>query len=618
MIARTACVLTVSLLALAAPAGAAAQDADTDQARRAQEPSGEAGSLSRTEDALKRIIQEAAGDGVVSLRADQPTKETDAEAAAAQQTPPQPAAQTMPQTDGIGALIAASDEETSATKPKPVACKDNDLFVFGQDGYSWDGVTRLQTKVVGSATEPTADQRLELARHYLALGFAEEAMAVVEPIPGPRARTVYHMGEVVRGVISDGNSLRAHDSMCTGEAGLWRAVALIDSQPVTSLFLAEDSLDVLRGLPPHLRTDFATRLGVLAAEQDRWVLAQTLYDIATEGEALHTTPVLYLKSLINAHLGQDEQIAMNTIRRIAARDGEWQAKALLMLSRLQPAQEGEHYPGYYRDLENVSTRHDGNAQTFTEAFMEARLAAETGRYDRAVEIAEGYRYPALADRETMRNTLAGLFETALARANAETRFAALDGFLQNTEFFAETPRRRDLTLAAARAASDLGLPGIAIDLIGALPDVKGDEETTALLAKAYLEDARFAEAAELDNGESERLAGIAIEAYRRAGLYDTALSRIEKGEGTKAEMARRARLAWTAGNWTAARDAYAALMVESDDTALAARHALASYMAGQPGALESVDRPISMERLDDILATHTEEMKLLREVLSHG
>ncbi|GGD12380.1 tetratricopeptide repeat protein [Aquisalinus flavus] len=612
-----ASLLFSTALSLGPTAGALAQEADDSEA---------GSSLSRTEDALERILQDALEEGYVSLREDE-------QSAGPEQSGQQPAAANSPAAiisatdeDGyadIGAILQETGYTTNDEVPAELisaTCQDNDLFAFRERVYSWEEASRMQIAIAGSAAAPDAESSIRLAKHYLALGFAEEAMSLVRPFAtDERARTVLYMGETVAGRISDGNVLKSVDAACSGPARLWRAVALVEFQPSTAVFLAASVANELKQLPPHLRVDFATRLGITAAENGQWILAEKLYDIATEETLPGTTQVIYLRALINAHNGVDVDVALNTVERFAQQEGPLQAQAILMLSDLQPQQEGEHYPGYYRDLENVAVRSNGAPQSFPEAFMEVRLAAETGKYSRAVEIAAQYQYPTIADRDTMKTTLAGLFETALSRTSATTRFAALNGYIAHRPFFDGIDREAVLTIGAARAALDLGLPEQAISLMQQLPfETLGDEERK-LLARAYVADRRYDEALSLTrNSEDPVMMAVAATALHRLGREREALDVLRRGPGTMRNLEGQARIAWASGQWAQARDAYAAMLVEDANSQTQARHALASYMSGQSGALAQLPTQASLQALEKLLATHPEDILILREVLTNG
>lgn len=626
-----ASLLFSTALSLGLTAGALAQEAGAPETGaqgedEVQDSGEQSGSLSRTEDALERILQDALDEGYVSLRN---TEEAAAPAEPEQQpVPPAEPAATPPADENgyadIGAILQETGYTTSDEAPIPTqldaTCQDNDLFAFRERVYSWEEASRLQVAIAGSAAAPDAESSIRLAKHYLALGFAEEAMSLVRPFAtSERARTVLYMGEAVAGRISDANILKSVEAACSGPSRLWRAVALIDFQPSTAVFLAGSVSHELKQLPPHLRVDFATRLGVTAAENGQWLLAENLYDIATEESLPGTTQVIYLRALINAHNGVDVDVALNTVERFAQQEGPLQAQAILMLSALQPQQEGEHYPGYYRDLENVAVRTNGAPQSFPEAFMEVRLAAETGKYSRAVEIAAQYQYPTIADRDTMKSTLSGLFETALSRTSATTRFAALNGYLAHRPFFDGGDREAALTVSAARAALDLGLPEQAIFLIQQLPFEAMGEEERKLLARAYVDDRRYDEVLSLSQGsEDPVLMAASATALHRLGRDREALQVLQRGPGTMRNLDRQARIAWASGQWAQARDAYAAMLVETTDSEIEARHALASYMSGQKGALAQLPARSSVQALEKLLETHPEDMMILREVLTSG
>ncbi|NHK26322.1 hypothetical protein FF098_000200 [Parvularcula flava] len=620
-----ASLLLSTTISLGLTAGALAQDEGENQDNGEQAGS----NLTRTEDALERILQDALEEGYVSLRGE----EGEAQDAGASEPSPVSAPQgqtvvlTPPSNDGyadIGAILQETGY-TSSDEARPVetlaaTCQDNDLFAFRERAYSWEEASRMQVAIAGSAAAPDAESSIRLAKQYLALGFAEEAMSLVKPFAtNDRARTILYMGETVAGRISDSNILKSVDAACSGPARLWRAVALIDFQPSTAVFLSGSLDNELKQLPPHLRVDFATRLGVTAAENGQWLLAQKLYDIATEESLPSTTQVIYLRALISAHNGVDVDIALNTVERFAQQEGPLQAQAILMLSELQPQQEGEHYPGYYRDLENVAVRRNGAPQSFPEAFMEVRLAAETGKYSRAVDIAAEYQYPTIADRNTMKSTLAGLFETALSRTSASTRFSALNGYLAHRPFFDGIDREAALNIAAAKAALDLGLPEHAISLMQHLPFETLGEEERKLLAQAYVEDRRYSEALSLARGSDDPvMMAVSATALHRLGRDREAIEVLRRGPGTMRNLDRQASIAWASGQWAQARDAYAAMLVENADSEIEARHALASYMSGQKGALTQLPTRSSIQALEKILSTHPDDMMILGEVLTSG
>jgi len=631
-----ASLLFSTAFSLGLTAGALAQE----DGERADSDEQSGSSLSRTEDALERILQDALDEGYVSLRGEESDTEETVEAEDAGQSvtdaklADKPAniipvtEENDPPTDesgyaDIGAILQETGYTTSDEAPAAqltATCQDNDLFAFRERVYSWEEASRMQVAIAGSAAAPDVESSIRLAKHYLALGFAEEAMSLVKPFAtSERARTILYMGEAVAGRISDANILKSVDAACSGPARLWRAVALIDFQPSTAVFLSASVDNELKQLPPHLRVDFATRLGVTAAENGQWLLAEKLYDIATEEALPGTTQVIYLRALINAYNGVDVDVALNTVERFAQQEGPLQAQAILMLSELQPQQEGEHYPGYYRDLENVAVRSNGAPQSFPEAFMEVRLAAETGKYSRAVEIAAQYQYPTIADRDTMKNTLAGLFETALSRTSATTRFSALNGYLAHRPFFDGIDREAALTIGAARAALDLGLPEQAISLMQQLRFETLGEEEKKLLAQAYVGDRRYDEALSLARGsEDPVMMAVAATALHQLGRDREALEVLRQGPDTMRNLDRQARIAWAAGQWALARDAYAAMLVEASDSQIEARHALASYMSGQKGALAQLPTRSSVQALEKLLATHPEDMMILREVLTNG
>lgn len=635
MTRRPARLLLSSAFSLGLAAGAFAQLAHAQEAEeeKSEQVSG-ANGLAGTENALEQLLKEALDEGYVTLKSDATE--------APQQLTPEPAHDTpadkpeavsprpVPAYRDIGTILEdngyTAETADIAPQPAPVpvtrsaSCQDSDLFVFSERSYSWDDVMRLQATVQGGAAEPGLEGMIRLAKQYLAIGFAEEAIALMRPYASEdRAQTIIYMGEAVLGRISDSNELKLPESVCSRYAGLWRAVTLIEAQPTTALFLAGASADELEKLPVHLRTDFSARLGILAAESGQWALARTLYEVAAHDGAHENKPLIYLKALISAEAGVDRDVAINTIERIAQEDGPLQVKAILMLGKLEPEEEGEFYPGFYRDLENVAVRTDGNPQSFPEAFMEVRLAAETGNFLKAITIASDYNYPTRADQDTMKNMLAGLFETGLGRNAETTRFAALNGYLTQRAFFAGARRENELALSAARAALDLGLPGRAADLIETVPADRRGTDTQRLSALAYLDDGRYAQAVTATAGASdERVLSLRAEALHRMGRNREAIEIMSAMPQTWDNLDRLARIAWSSGDWDAARDAYAALLVAGQDDEIEARHAVASYMSGQTGAFVAFPDHLDVEALDILISTHADEMKLLREVLAHG
>ncbi|CAO3373818.1 tetratricopeptide repeat protein [Azospirillum argentinense] len=254
----------------------------------------------------------------------------------------------------------ASNTLTPPTDPKPVpsgrrlfdlpAWKKGDL-----DHYT-EARQNLQLNIVNAPDSERPRAQLDLARFYLANGFGQEAIGMMDVLQEaqpdlegwPEFRALRGAARFLAGNIDAAAEDFAHPNLANnGEAALWRAAIAADRNDWPAAQAGfKAAAPILNSYPDPILTKLATRAAEAALKTGDAPFAKRMLDrIAERGgpDAEERPDVQYLRGLYYAQTNEPERALEQLTASYNSLDRYYRAKAGLALVNLQLA-EGRMSP----------------------------------------------------------------------------------------------------------------------------------------------------------------------------------------------------------------------------------------------------------------------------------
>lgn len=466
-------------------------------------------------------------------------------------------------------------------------CPDDllfDLGVFDERRKPVEQIIELRSGIIGEFDAPNSEAAADLARLYIALGFANEADVVInEFLPADeRSALLQEMARVVGGKRAITGGLLDKFATCPGAVSLWRTAAFSrdESQPVQT---PEAVVDELAGVSLPLRRQLAPRLVESFLARDQLEAARSAFAILDRAPGFHGHEHEFQRAMLRSadgdHIGAEALLLslFKTEQPISPRAGVKLLYSLVERGVPVPApliEDIEAQAMLYRDHEiGVQLR-----------IVEVLAKSKTGRLDDALDVIrkEMTRAPDFRDDyiDAADVILADVGENPLPPGEfAKTIFAHMP--LVKADGIADETRE---VLAEAMLAS--GLPNAALDLMANDQDSGNGQRDLAAEALLIADrpDQVLEIVPETETGPTALLRAAALTKLGNHGdAYGVARGAESEDVGT---------YAWRAGDWTAV----------SDDPNLGP---LANYMLHRSGErpLEPYDESTSQEAAAFLSAT---------------
>ena len=280
--------------------------------------------------------------------------------AATAQTGGQPGSQTaaLPSRPSPGG--ASSNTLTPPTDPKPVPAGrrlfDLPAWKKGDLDHYTEARQNLQLGVVNAPESERPRAQLDLARFYLANGFGQEAIGMMEVLQEgqpdlegwPEFRALRGAARFLAGNLDAAAEDFAHPNLANnGEAALWRAAIAADRTDWPAAQAGfKTAAPILNSYPDPILTKLATRAAEAALRTGDAPFAKRLLDrIAERGgtDAEERPDVQYLRGLYYAQTNEPDRALEQLNASYNGLDRYYRAKAGLALVNLQLA-EGRMSP----------------------------------------------------------------------------------------------------------------------------------------------------------------------------------------------------------------------------------------------------------------------------------
>ena len=280
--------------------------------------------------------------------------------AATAQTGGQPGSQTaaLPSRPSPGG--ASSNTLTPPTDPKPVPAGrrlfDLPAWKKGDLDHYTEARQNLQLGVVNAPESERSRAQLDLARFYLANGFGQEAIGMMEVLQEgqpdlegwPEFRALRGAARFLAGNLDAAAEDFAHPNLANnGEAALWRAAIAADRNDWPAAQAGfKSAAPILNSYPDPILTKLAIRAAEAALRTGDAPFAKRLLDrIAERGgtDAEERPDVQYLRGLYYAQTNEPDRALEQLNASYNGLDRYYRAKAGLALVNLQLA-EGRMSP----------------------------------------------------------------------------------------------------------------------------------------------------------------------------------------------------------------------------------------------------------------------------------
>ncbi|WP_286191923.1 tetratricopeptide repeat protein [Roseomonas genomospecies 6] len=254
----------------------------------------------------------------------------------------------------------ASNTLTPPTDPKPVPAGrrlfDLPAWKKGDLDHYTEARQNLQLGVVNAPDSERPRAQLDLARFYLANGFGQEAIGMMEVLQEsqpdlegwPEFRALRGAARFLAGNLDAAAEDFAHPNLANnGEAALWRAAIAADRNDWPAAQTGfKAAAPILNSYPDPILTKLATRAAEAALRTGDAPFAKRLLDrIAERGgtDAEERPDVQYLRGLYYAQANEPERALEQLNAAYNSLDRYYRAKAGLALVNLQLA-EGRMSP----------------------------------------------------------------------------------------------------------------------------------------------------------------------------------------------------------------------------------------------------------------------------------
>lgn len=523
------------------------------------------------DDARRRVIallQQAAEDGIVSVKP-----------GARELTPPASAAATP-------ANPAAQGAKSAATPASAFACLPEGAFTIDGRDFEKDPLTALsdlQKELADAQINGKRETSERLAVGYLSIGFGEEALNALRSIGDDRSLYA-DLARVVAGKAPDPNGLLMGASNCRGAQALWQAAA---QSPGDAVQTAARAGDAIKSLPTALRGALAARLAQALLKAGDAKGARKYHDVALQ--ATGPSPELtFVNGRLLALEGKKAE-SQDLLDGIAGAPTQGGKEALKAVSATA-ANQGVNVQALGDDLGAIAKAARGTDEEGEAALREAKYWSDHGSIEAGLFL---FRDAARRTPEVTKEALETsreLIRVALASGDHKKQIEALSAYVKERDFLQSEGGDVALADAASDAAMALGLPNLGLSILNAAPAGAAAPATVARAALAAgAADAALTAAAPY--ADQPQFADVLVKANTELGRPYAALA----SASALPESAQKQRLiadaAWGARDYKSAVAAFAkidpAALTETD----AKRYAYAAYLAGEsalPQAAEAV------------------------------
>ena len=611
-------------IADAKPIAAAAEEPAPQEAEAS--PGGDDVSVEEARSRMRDLLQRAANEGFITMRGADPAP---ADAPLPKAAPP------------VKVDAPTLKAPPPPPPPEPVAtadCQPDSAFAIDGGRFDEDPLGAIAEFRAALDEAPELKRNAvadDFARGYLAIGFGEEALALLAD-RGEKDSLLADMARVVaeRPLSNSGPLMGALE--CNGAHALWQAAA---AEPERAAKAAEGFADALSALPKRLRTLLAARIAKKLIDAGAWSEANTVYRIAGEHSEYAEDDLRYVAARLLDHEGEGGE-GEELLRDVASGASEASQDALLALAARYAA-EGGAPEGLIEDLGALATTAKGSPIGGEAALHEGLIWIAGGNIEAGVfllrsaaESSEGLAAKASAEAGRA-------IGEAFASDDPAHRLAALRAFVEYRTFVERAGPAPEMRAKAAETAVEVGLPNLALRLLGSDAD-SGDRARALLKARAALaaDQPEPALASAAPYADDPEFAAIVVKANLQLDRNYAALAAASAAPEGPAKAEMMALAAWRAGDYASAARAYGKVDPTKLSVEDAVHYALSAYMAGEadmPPAAEAVlsrDDKASLDGLKSLFAKGQDgpvvergkalaesaagEITFIRELLGHG
>ncbi len=569
---------------------------------------------------LRALLNEAAETGFVSMRGQEPPEEP-------LQSTEQSTDETLPEGEQLASEAPPKKDKTvrrslrldraEAASIVPGQCTRAEWFNLDdfKEPPTYDDVYLLRNKLMSPRGEYDPEVGLKLAQSYLALSMPEEAYALSLTMDAPQVQFIGQLAQVVRGKGGEFIPELERYLPCSDSAGIWLAAAIVDRDPERSISYANEYVTEVGQLPPDLQFTIASKLGILAAEQEDYELAKLMLARMMKLGHDNDPAVLYLEALVGATDG--EQASLDQLRYAAQVQGPYQARALIELGAMS---ETTPYKKYAKDLELVTAQYKGLDDGDLAKQMNIRFLAEEGRYQFAIDTTKKDFLEEGRGRAASRDIIANIMLRRLQSDEPEERFKSLTHYVYNLEFFFGYGSEEELRFRAASSALEFELPKLLVPLQNDFTFIERRGDLDLVLAKAAMIEHHPDQASQIASAYQGRVEFdmIRVDASVIMGDPETALALMDAQPQTPENLEKSAMIAWRFGLWDRAKDYYAGILLTEGDEAQNDRYNLAAYMSGEQGGFFNLKPSEDLLEIQELFDSYKDEQVRLKEYLRNG
>ncbi len=557
--------------------------------------------VAQAHDRMMDLLQQAADDGLVMLKA-APTAPAsddrhDANSAVLREPPSKTAnvENKKPAYDAAipaaaQSIVQASAVAPPAVEPAPRQCLEDHVLTI--DGADFEDnplveIEALQLRLAETTGAEKDAVSRKLANGFLAIGFGEEALAVLKD-KNADAAALFEVAQAVAERTLDPSGALLGATSCSGAHALWQAVADTGAAAPSHY---ERSGRAVETLPTRLKILIATRLAVKMADVEAWEPAQDLFEIAA-GDSDKLSPELkYVRTRLDDH-GAKDAASRESLLEVATKNSSASDEALLALAESYAEQGGIPHDGFVEDI-GALAKIGGSSRA---AFFEAYSWAAAGNLDAAMLLLKNEAPKSPDNAEMAAASASAMISRALSGEDSLLKVAALEAYLIHESWIDPDTMRRDVRALAADAAFSVGLPNLSFDLLvkaGAAPDREtGERLATAALAAG---DANAAIRFAAPHATDPAFGALVAKANIQQMNYHAALATAATISDEKVRAHLKSRAGWLSRNWRAATEGFRGVDPSEFDDAAAIRYGLAAYMSGDTSLPGAVDAALSTQ-----------------------
>ena len=608
-------------------------------------------SVDQAHDRLMALLEQAAQDGIVEFKSNNSPRE---ESQASNKPFPTPNAapiesaenlEIAAKEDGSTVVAPGSPEQNfmldqthdNQTKDTSRTAKCFDDLAFFIDGTGLDEqpiakIAEIKSEIAENEGGKGANNKT-LAQAFLAIGFGEEALALLMGSQWENS-ILAEIAMIVAERKLPKTSYILNGRKCSGAHAFWKALAVENEKEAASLI--ERSNNEIDSLPKQLRALLAPRLSLKMIDAEDWEKARYFYDVASATIEDLTPELEYIAARLLEHENETESQS-TALLEIAEGNSRVADDALLTLAEKITRSNEEPYEGFIQDIGALAKTSEATAAILAEAVA----WADMGDTEAALHILRGLAGNAPKDISIAQKTANDILIKTMDHGTDVQKTNAIDVYLKNDDWIFGENKNVALLEKLSQAAIDLGVPEVALSVLGELTNIP-TEESKRLLAKAayaafdyenaikfaapYLAEPTFIEIVYASKIQHKKY----HEALATAALIE---DKVQKASSA-------AQSAWLARSWESATDNFGELNPVALNSDTAFRYALAAYMAQEeilPPATNAVLREknsvlstgveslfaqatesTALERSRSVVKRTADEIAMVSEVLNDG